>query len=260
MQVIPSTVRQRLAQDLPVVMFCSNPTADPRWVEMAGMAGYHGLWIDHEHQTFTDPEMWTLCLACRAAGMEPMIRVRKASAGSYFRALELGAYGIMLPHCNTPEEAAACVREMKFPPEGNRSLDGIEPLARYYWVPSDEYTPRANQETWLVVQIEEPEAVERLDEIAAVPGVDVLFVGPGDLGMRCAARGMGENAVEEAVERVAAVAKAHGMHWGIPIGDLEGAQRRMAQGARFLTWGSVFWHVYVGLKQAEEDIKALLGG
>jgi 4-hydroxy-2-oxoheptanedioate aldolase len=259
-EVVPSVVKQRLAQDLPVLLFCANPTPELRWVEMAAQAGYHGLWIDHEHQNFTDPEMYALCVACRAGGMEPMVRVRKASRGSYFRALEVGANGVMLPHCNTPEEAADCVREIKFPPMGNRSLDGIEPLSGFYRVDPAAYPVQANEQTWLVVQIEEPAGVERVEEIAAVPGVDVVFVGPGDLGLRYKATGAAEGALEDAIARTAEAARKHGKHWGIPVSDLETARKRVDQGARFITWGSVFWYVYSGLKKAEEDLGELLGG
>lgn len=259
MQMKPSVIKQRLQQDLPSVIFSPTPSPTTYFVEMAALAGYHGIWIDHEHQNYTDQEMAAMCLACRAGGIDAMFRVRRRDDGSYFRAMELGAHGIMLPHCNDPEDAASCVRQVKFPPEGNRSIDGIEPHAAFAWVPTAEYIRQANDGTFVVVQIEEPLAVERVGEIAAVPGVDVLFVGPGDLGTRYADKPDPAAAVEAAVERVADACRRHGKHWGITTGSKEALRQRIDQGARLLTYGSVFFFVYENLRRVEEELGEVLG-
>ena len=256
MRMVPSIVKQRLKQDLPVLLFCATPTPEPRFVEMAAVAGYQALWIDHEHQTYSDPQIAQMCLACRAGGIDAMVRLRKRDRGSYFRPLEMGAHGVMLPHCNSHDEAAACVAELKFPPVGNRSADGIEPPAQFGWLPFHEYAQQANEETFVVVQIEEPEAVDSVEEIAAVPGVDVLFVGPGDLGLRYPEAAL----VEQAVERVAAAAREHGKHWGIPVSSAETAARRLAQGARLLSRGSVWQFVFEGFERIREELPDLLSG
>ena len=254
----PSVVKARLRRDKPSFLFCPTPSPTTNFVEMAALAGYHGIWIDHEHQNLTDREIADMCVACRAGGVDAMLRVRKRDNGSYFRALEIGAHGIMVPHCNSPDEAAEAVRQVKFPPQGNRSLDGVEPHALFAWVPPDEYTKQANQESFVVVQIEEPEAVARVDEIAAVEGVDVLFVGPGDLGLRYADRPDPAAAVEAAVDRVASAARTAGKHWGITAGSPEILRRRVEQGARLLGFGSVFFHVYQGLQRAHEAMEPWL--
>lgn len=257
-RVPPSRIKGRLRRDKPSFLFCPTPSPTTNFVEMAAQAGYHGLWIDHEHQNLTDREIADMCVACRAGRIDAMLRVRKRDDGSFFRALEIGAHGIMLPHCNSPEEAAAAVRQVKFPPVGNRSLDGVEPHSLFGLVPPDEYTQQANDDSFVVVQIEEPEGVHRVEEIAAVDGVDVLFVGPGDLGLRYADRADPAAAVEAAVDRVATAARAAGKHWGITAGSPAILKQRVEQGARLLGFGSVFFHVFQGLRQAHEALKEWL--
>ena len=107
--------------------------------------------------------------------------------------------------------------------------------------PADEYVAWANQETFLVVQIETPQAIENVDEIAAVDGVDALFLGPGDLGLRYRAAGDPDGAkLEAAYEKVAAAAKRHGKQWAAPALSDDDFQKRYAQGSRMLSYGSEF--------------------
>ncbi len=254
----PSVIKQRLQSDLPSIVFSPTPSPTTYFVEMAALAGYHGIWIDHEHQNYTDQEMAAMCVACRAGGVDAMFRVRRRDNGSYFRALEIGADGIMLPHCNSPEDAADCVRQVKFPPRGNRSIDGIEPHSRFAWVATEDYIRQANEQSFVVVQIEEPPAVERVEEIAAVEGVDLLFVGPGDLGVRYGDRPDPAAAVEEAVRRVAEACHRHGKRWGITAGSKEILKQRIDQGARLVSYGSVFFFVYEHLKRVQEELQELL--
>lgn len=259
MEIAPSLIRSRLSAGLPVVLFAPTPAVDPRFVEMAALAGYHGIWVDQEHQNYTDTVIAGLCLACRAGGIDPMIRLRKCYAESHCRGLEMGATSLMLPHCNTTAEANAFVREVKFPPEGNRSADGIEPPARFGWIPLKEYAEQVNRDMVLSIQIEEPAAVDNVDALAAVPGVDLLFVGPGDLGLRYAEWGADKPLTEAAVEKTARAAEKHGKWWGIPVPDAEAARKRMDQGATFFVCGSMWGFAYQGFMRFREMFGEMLG-
>jgi 4-hydroxy-2-oxoheptanedioate aldolase len=258
MKMIPSVVLQRFRQNKPILLWVPTPTYHEWFIEMAAINGYHGIWIDHQHQNYSDDQIAHMCLACRAGGIDPIIRVRKRDLGSYSRAFEMGGSGIIVPHVNTAAEARAIVRECKFPPDGNRGLDGVEPPARFGYIPGAEYVKQANQETCIIIQIEEPEAVENVEEIATVPGIDVLMIGPGDLTLRYGCYGqITEPEPWAAVERVAAAAKRNGKQWGLPVGTAELAEKYMDMGARFFAHGSVWGFVSSGFEQVKKTMGPL---
>lgn len=259
MDITPSLIRRRLSEHLPVILFGPTPAVEPRFVEMAAQAGYHGVWIDQEHQNYTDTVIAGMCVACRAGGIDPMVRLRKCFAGSHCRCLEMGATSLMLPHVNGAPEAVEFVRECKFPPEGNRSADGIEPPAKFGWVPFLSYVEQINREIVLSVQIEEPEAVDNVDAIAAVEGVDLLFVGPGDLGLRYGEIGLeSQPGIEAAIEATARAAEKHGKWWGMPAGGCADVRKRMDQGALFFVSGSMWQFAYKGFMAFRADFGELL--
>lgn len=254
MNMVSSVMLQRMRAGRPALMFLATPTAHDWFVHMAGMHGYHGLWIDGQHQNYSDEQIAQLCLASRASGMDAVVRVRKRDAGSYSKALEWGAQGVIVPHVNTAEEAAAIVRELKFPPDGNRGLDGVEPPAQFGYLPLAEYVRQANTETFIVVQIEEPEAVDNVAAIAATPGVDVLMIGPGDLSLRYGCPGEWQApSVQAAVAKVAAAARAHGKYWGLPVGSMAAARSYLEMGALFFAHGSVYGFVRAGLERVQKE-------
>ena len=124
---------------------------------------------------------------------------------------------------------------------------------------SDGYLAEVNQQTFLVVQIETPEAVASADAIAAVEGVDGLFVGPGDLSLRLTYDTSGLT-LESAIEQVAAICKKHGKAWGMPANTMEDLQRRTAQGGQLLNHGGEFGAMMQMLKDCSATLDTVLGG
>lgn len=258
MKMISSVMLQRMRAGRPALMFLATPTAHDWFVGMAGLHGYHGLWIDGQHQNYSEDQIAHLCLACRASGMDAVVRVRKRDAGSYSRALECGAHGVIIPHVNTAAEATAIVRELKFPPVGNRGLDGVEPHAQFGYIAAADYVQQANAETFIVVQIEEPEAVDHVDAIAAVPGVDVLMIGPGDLSLRYGVPGQwNAPLVQTAIAKVATAARTHGKWWGLPVGSATAARQYLEMGALFFAHGSVYGFVREGFDRVRRELGEL---
>lgn len=258
MRVNNNIILRRFREDKPILLWVPTPVAHEWFIEMAAINGYHGLWIDSQHQNYSDDQLAHMCLACRAGGIEPIIRVRKRDAGSYSRAFEVGGTGIIVPHVNTAAEARAIVRECKFPPVGNRGLDGVEPAAKFGYVPGPDYVKQANEETCIVVQIEEREAVENVEEIAAVKGIDVLMIGPADLTLRYDCLGqITESGPWAAVERVAAAAKKNGIQWGLPVGSVELARKYMDMGARYFAHGSVYGFCLDGFERVRKTMGPL---
>ena len=172
----------------------------------------------------------------RLYNIDCLLRAPTLEKTRLYRYLEDGATGIMIPHVSTAAKARELVQATKFPPLGDRGLDNAGFDSDYRITSNNiEYIEWANRETFLVLQIETPEAVENVEEIAAVPGVDMLFVGPWDLGLRYQLAGDENGAMlEAAFERVAAACKANGVAWACPSGTVEDMRKRRAQGAGML--------------------------
>ena len=229
-------VLQKFAADEVVLVASVTPVASPKVAELLGMVGFDCVWIDMEHQDYSYDQVFNLCLACRAAGAESMVRIRREGRHACARAFEAGATGIMVPHCMGAEDARQIVREARFHPLGLRGLDGVEATARYGLMSPVEYMDWANRETFIVVQIEDHEAVEEVDAIAAVPGIDALFVGITDLSQSYGVpMQLDSEPVRDALARVAAATAKHGKHWGSPGLSPANAQRLVDMGARFVT-------------------------
>lgn len=223
------------------VVLCTSltPVPSPKIAELIGLTGFDCLWIDMEHQDYDYEEVFNICLACRASGVEPMVRVRREGRHSFARGFEVGGTGIMAPHCMGGADAAQIVRDARFHPVGLRGIDGVEAIADYGLMPINEYLEWSNRETFVVVQIEDREAVDDIAAIAATKGIDILFVGPGDLSQSYGVPGQtGSAPVQAAYERVAAAAAQNGIWWGAPAGTPEAARRLVDLGARFISTGS----------------------
>jgi 2-keto-3-deoxy-L-rhamnonate aldolase RhmA len=232
----------------------------PKIAELLGLLDFDGAWIDMEHMDYGYEHVFNMALACRATGMEPMVRIRRGEYWSYSRALEAGATGLMVPHCRSGADAAEIVRWTRFHPLGMRGMDGVEPLARYGLTPMASYMEEANRETFLVVQIEDREAVEDIDAIAATPGVDILFIGPADLSQSYGIPlQMQHELMLEATRKVAEAAARHGKWWGLPVGSAEIGARYYEQGARFFACGAAVILLQRGFRQIREEFAQLLG-
>lgn len=227
----------------------------PAYVCHAARAGYDCIWLDMEHRAQTVREIQALLAFSHLYDIDIMLRPPTLEKTALYRYLEDGAAGLMIPHVSTAEKARMLVDAVKFPPIGDRGLDNAGLDADFHIHDADEYVAWANQETFLTVQIETPEAVRNVDAIAAVEGVDVLFVGPGDLGLRL--RQSGEMTLDEAWEAVAAACKKHGKAFGGPTIGRDDLQKRHAQGAQYLVASSEFHGWSTALKEnfkAFEDL------
>jgi 4-hydroxy-2-oxoheptanedioate aldolase len=225
--------------------------ADPWLAELIGQIGYDLIWFDMEHRAFDYSAIDPISLACRATGIDVMVRVLKTGYTAPMRALEFGANGIMVPHCMDAAEARQWVEWTRFPPLGKRGFDGAGADADYMLCDPIQYMEHANRETLLVVQIEDREAVDHADEIAAVEGVDLLFVGPGDLSISYGVPfQMDHPLMQRAIDKVAnATAKAR-KWWGMPTGTPDGAQALLDRGARLVTCGGDHVSLVNGLRDS----------
>jgi len=231
--------------------------ADPWLAELIGRIGYDVIWFDMEHRAFDYGVIDPISLACRATGIDLMVRVLKTGYTAPMRALEFGANGIMVPHCMDAAEARQWVEWTRFPPLGKRGFDGAGADADYMLCDPVQYMAHANRETFLIVQIEDREAVDHVDEIAAVEGIDLLFVGPGDLSISYGVPfQINHPLLQRAIDRVANATAKNGKWWGMPSGTPEGAQALLDRGARFVTCGGDHGALVNGLR---DSVKAHSG-
>lgn len=229
----------------------------PMYVCHAARFGFDVIWLDLEHRAMEQREIQAILAYCRVYDIDCMLRAPTREKARLYRYLEDGATGLMIPHVNTAEEANALAQSVKFPPVGDRGLDNAGFDSDFRLNPDlDAYAEWANREIFLTVQIETPEAVDDVEAIAAVEGVDMLFVGPGDLGFRLKQQGDEDGSqLEAAIERIATACAKHGKAWAIPSGGTEDIRRRRAQGASMLATCGDFMTLSHGLERAMKDFE-----
>ncbi|KAN0096673.1 Phosphoenolpyruvate/pyruvate domain containing protein [Hyaloscypha variabilis] len=196
--------------EYPLMTFMAIPSV--RQAQIVALTGLDGIIIDCEHGHISDDSMHNSVAAISALGVSPIIRIRGPAHDILKRALDTGAHGVMVPQVNTAEEAAAIVASSKFPPQGVRGQGSAFP-AIGHGLTTPEYMKSANETIITMIQIETRAGVENVDAIAAVPGVDVVFIGPNDLAQALLgytpARGDEPDFVD-AMDKIVVAARKHG--------------------------------------------------
>jgi 2-keto-3-deoxy-L-rhamnonate aldolase RhmA len=253
-----SKTLQKLRAKKPVRM-CAMGNFLPHFVRHAAHFGMDCVWLDLEHRNMQDREVQALMAFFHLFDIDCMLRPPTLEKTRLYRYLEDGATGLMVPHVSTPEKAKMLVDAIKFPPIGDRGLDGAGLDTDFILQGGPDYPERANAETFLVVQIETPQAVANVDAIAAVAGVDGMFVGTGDLGLRLQKYPNTGYTVDEAVSRVAAAAAKHGKAWGQPAGTVEQYRQLIGRGAQLVNYGGDFGAIMTMLDRCSRDMDEVLG-
>ncbi len=246
----------RLVRVFPLGLFC-----DPKYVEIVGLCGgYHGVWLDQEHAALTAERIEQAARAARGVGLDSFVRLAPTDYATVMRPLEAGAGGIMAAQVRSARQVEEIVRWAKFAPRGARGFNNGGFDGGYGTLPISDYTRRANAETFLAVQIEHRDAVAEAEQIAAVPDVDLLFVGPADLSQSLGVLGEWDHPrLWEAIEHVAAAARRHGTHWGIlPPGPAH-ARRCVELGCRMLSLSGDVPAIRRGLAAWQEDYAEFFG-
>ncbi len=213
---------------------------DPSLFEMVSLMGFDGIWMDMEHHFYS---LETAAGNMRAARVGPgadiIARPAKGEFMRMSRMLEAGATGIMYPRCDNAEEAKEVVKWAKFAPLGRRGSDLGNADAPYCMMPLADYVKKANEETFVLIQVEEPAAVEQAEAILSVPGVDMMLLGPGDFGVLTGIPGQYDHpSIMKAIENVARAAKNTGKQWAAIAFTPEYGKRMVDMGARLLFHGS----------------------
>ena len=209
----------------------------PIVAEIISSIGFDWVVIDTEHASIDIETTQSMIQAMSGTATVPMVRVSWNDPALIKRALDAGAYGLVIPMVNTKEEAARAVQASRYPPMGIRSYGG--PRVRLYG--GDDYFCHANEEIALIVQIEHITAVENIDEILSVEGVDAFFIGPMDLAASMGIKLRLDNPdprFNEAVDKALEAGKKHNVPGGIFVSGPEAANQRISQGFRLVSLSS----------------------
>lgn len=233
------SLKQRLAAGELVRVFCAGRVPHPTVIEMFALAGgYDGFWIDQEHAAVPYDQIVTFALAARANGLDCFVRMAPVGYWQVTQNLEAGARGVMAAQIHSLAEAEQFVRWAKFHPDGNRGINTSGRDADYTYKSQAEFAASANRDHLVGIQVESPAAVDAAESIAALSGVDMLFVGPADLSLSLGVVGeFHSDKLWDAIGTVAAACRKHGKAWGAVVPNAKFAERAVESGCRMLSIG-----------------------
>ena len=228
------TKAKLLAGETVVGCFLRYP--DASLVEMLGYQGWDFLVFDGEHGTLEPRDCENMVRSAELRGVTPLVRVTTNQPAVILRLMDTGAQGAHVPWVNSASEAKAAVQSIKYQPLGIRGLAGVRAADYGQGAPLAEYIQQANRETLVVVQVETDTAIKHIDEIAAVDGVDVIFIGPIDLSHSLGVAGDFKHPdVQAAIDRVAAALVGAKPAFGIMVSNVSDAHLWRERGARYIT-------------------------
>lgn len=232
----------------------------PAVAQMMATAGYQFILIDMEHSAFNMETVQDMILACRAAGIQSVVRTPGMERCSLSRPLDAGADGILVPQVETREEVEAIVRETRYYPLGERGCALRRLHSDYQKVNSVEYMAHANEEALVVIQIESEKAINHLEELVSVPGVDAAFIGPNDMSQSYGVPGqMKHPKMIAAYKRLIEVCNAYGVAPGAHLSNLDDVKEWVGAGMRLIGYSNDINMLVDAASKQVADIKAILG-
>jgi 4-hydroxy-2-oxoheptanedioate aldolase len=239
--ILRNVVKDKLARGEIVASMTVRLVRGIEIARIARTAGFDMLYIDLEHSSFSLDTTGQICMAALDAGIAPFVRVPANTPEYIGRVLDAGALGIIAPHVRSAAEARAVVAAAKFPPLGERGNPGTLPQLQFRSFPAAETYAAVNDATMVVVQCESAEALERMDEIVAVEGVDLVLMGVNDLLADWGIPGQYDDPrVRDAYARVIAACRSRGKHVG--VGGLASRPDLVAEyvrmGGRYVSTGT----------------------
>lgn len=230
--------------------------------EILAMAGYDWVVVDTEHSAIDVSEVLRLIMAIEQRGSIPLVRLAYVDPIQAKAVLDSGAAGVIVPMVNTRAEAELAVQMTKYPPLGTRGV-GLA-RAHGYGQNFNEYVERANKDSLLILQIEHIDAVNNIEEILSVPGIDGTFIGPYDLSMSLGLPGqLNHPDVVNAKNKVLEATLRHGLSAGIhlvhPDTAADDCKKMIELGFRFIAVGTDLLFLGDSARKLHADIKNVLG-
>lgn len=246
----PTSIKSLLASGQQVNVFAIGAIPSPKIIELVALVGgYQAIWIDEEHAGVTLEHIETLAMACRSVGLDSYVRVAPTDYASIMRPMEAGVGGIMAAQVRSVAESEQIVRWAKFPPRGERGANASNFEGGYGTKSLANHIRDCNEDRWLSLQIETLEALDQVEQIAAIDGVDNLFVGPADLSVALGVPGdFLHPKCREALQRVSQATLSQGKTWGILVRSHEHADFCRSLGCQFYAYANELAAILAGLR------------
>ncbi|MBU6174445.1 MAG: aldolase [Planctomycetes bacterium] len=253
-------IKTRLEEGKEVNIFSVGAIPSPKIIEMVAMSGaYHGIWIDEEHAALVQKDIELLALACRSVGLDSYVRLAPINYASIMRPMEAGVGGIMAAQVRSIAEVQQIVSWAKFPPLGVRGINPSNYEGDYTTRSLQDIILRGNRDRWLSVQIETIEALDVVDEIARIPGVDHLFVGPADLSVALGVPGdYLHDVCRSALKKVSQACNDANKTWGILVRSAKHAEFCRSLGCKLFAFGNDLGAFQQGLKAIQSNYSSFL--
>ena len=256
-------LKDRLARGDLAVSMTVRLVADPAIALLARSAGFDSVYVDLEHGPFSIETAARLCVGAQQAGLAPLVRVPSHAPDWIARVLDAGAMGVIVPHVDSAAEARAAVAAAIYPPLGRRSAAGALPQFGFRALPAAAAMADANAATMVVVQAETARAIDGIEAIMAVGGVDMALIGANDLLADLGVPGAFDDPrLMDAYARTIAACRRHGKHAG--IGGLAGRpdlmRRCVEMGARYVSTGTDLGFLLDAATGRARDARGLLAG
>jgi len=256
-QLVHNPLKAKLRAGQVVTSMIVRMARGPETSQLAGAAGLDALYVDLEHSPLSLEATAIVCTAAWDAGVTPLVRLPNNDAGLIGRVLDLGAMGVIIPQVESAEDAQRAVKAALYPPLGHRSVSTTLPVLAYRSFPALKAAEQLNSQMMVVAMIESEAGLDRCEEIAAVEGIDLLFVGAHDLSVQLGIAGSSDpTQINACIERVLMAAKKHGKSVGLGgmASDPDAVSYWTSRGVQFVSVGSDLGFLQQGATQAVKRI------
>jgi 2-keto-3-deoxy-L-rhamnonate aldolase RhmA len=230
-------LKKRLEAGDLVVGTMLSEVRNPNVVNLLAESGFDFVIVDNEHGTYSAADVSNLVAAARGADISVIVRIPEIRRETILKPLDSGATGLLIPQVETADQARQIIHHAKYPPKGQRGLAMRRAHSLYGRPDAAEYLRQANEDTLIVVQAESQTAIDNLDQIIAVEGIDAIFVGPFDLSVSLGIPGEVTHPKEtEAIDKVVQICLQHKTISGIQLFDRAQATQWIAKGMRLISY------------------------
>ena len=248
-------VRHALKKGEPVVGTMVCEMRSPAVSLLLANAGFDFFFIDMEHGAYDIATVSDIIKVARQADVVPLVRVPDALYHWIARVLDAGAMGVMVPRVETRETVEKAVAALRYPPIGERGCSASKGNSDYKKASMWDFTNHANDNMLAVMQIERKAAIDNIDDLLSVQGVDVALIGPADLSLSLGASGPSAPEVQEAIQKVVDSGKRHGVATGIHLRDMEQLKVWRDKGMTMLTCSTDLDILIGGMKAIVDGLK-----
>lgn len=251
------TIKKKLQNGELVLGTIISEVRNPNIAYLLTQCGFDFFILDNEHGSYNPETVSDIIAAARGAGISVIVRIPEITRECILKPLDAGAAGLLVPMVNTAEEAKEVIRHSKYPEMGSRGAAIRRPHNLYAKVNAAEYLKQANENTFIAVQAETTQALENIDEIASVEGVDCIFVGPFDLSISLGIPGQINHPAEvDSIGKVAEACQRHNKTAGILMFDQELLLMWIRKGFRFTVYSSDISMLADAAAKAVKELKA----